>query len=76
LRSPISITDEEALKVREALRELPGIVEARISQRGVWLKFRPDSVTSDEIIQTLRQSGLRAGVFQDSETGKEGHSSQ
>jgi hypothetical protein len=49
-----------------------GIETARIMDEGVWLRYDPARITKETICQTLHQSGFRAGVFQDSYSGKTG----
>ncbi len=49
-----------------------GIETARIMDEGVWLRYDPARLTKETICQTLHQSGFRAGVFQDSYSGKTG----
>ena len=68
---------EEAVKRGSAtLMSLPGVIAARIVERGAFVRYRPEAVTKEEICQALAQAGFRSSVFQDEKTGKTGLSSQ
>jgi hypothetical protein len=62
-------------RVKETLEILRGIVAVRIIERGAWVRFRPESITAEEICEAIRQSGYRASIFQDT-SGRTGKSSQ
>jgi len=67
---------EEAVKRGSAtLMNLPGVMAARVIERGAFVRYRPEAITQDEICQALAQAGFRASVFQDEKTGKAGRSS-
>ncbi|MEO6847809.1 MAG: hypothetical protein ABI443_09580 [Chthoniobacterales bacterium] len=57
------------------LNRLPGIHTARIVERGAWIEYNPEEITKEEICGALEQSKFRAGIFQDSKSGRTGHSS-
>lgn len=61
--------------VRQILKAMRGIESARIVDEGIWLRYDPSSITKEEICASLHQSGFRAGVFQDSLSGKTGTAS-
>lgn len=61
--------------VESILKALPGIEAARIMDEGVWLRYDPGRISKEEICQNLHQGGYRAGVFQDSYSGKTGTAS-
>ncbi|MEO6053980.1 MAG: hypothetical protein ABIP97_08220 [Chthoniobacterales bacterium] len=65
--------DMESL-AQSTLNALPGIHTARIVERGAWIEYNPESISKEEITHALEQSGLRVGIFQDSKSGRTGHS--
>lgn len=62
-------------RARAVLQKLPGIHNARLVERGAWIDYNPLGITKEEISKALEQSGLRVGIFQDSKSGRTGHSS-
>ncbi len=54
-----------------ALKDLPGVESARLSEQGAWITFRPASVTAEAICESLRRQGFKADIFQDSESDRE-----
>ena len=69
-----SITAEA--QVAGLLQDVPGIVHARLSGRGAFIRYRPDIIDHERICALIRQGGFRASTFQDSATGDTGVSSQ
>ena len=69
-------TPAQEKEVQSALQGMAGVEAARIVQGGVWLRYRPDAITKEQITAQLHQAGYRAGVFQDSKSGATGKSSQ
>jgi hypothetical protein len=63
-------------QVAALLRDIPGIVHVRLSQRGAFVRYRPVTIDHERICSLIRQGGFRASTFQDSETGDTGVSSQ
>lgn len=61
--------------VEKLLKGIPGIDTARIMGEGVWLRYDAATITKEAICQTLHLGGFRAGVFQDSYSGKTGTAS-
>ncbi len=70
--------DSEAgeIAVKAALHNLPGVVTVRLIERGAFIRYNPSTITKDQICTSIRNSGYRASVFQDSKTGQTGLSSQ
>lgn len=68
-------TDEMQLRAGEIVRGLPGVQAVQLVDGGALVSYRAGAVTKEEICGALRQSGFRAGVFQDSLTGETGTSS-
>ncbi len=68
-------SESEERAVETLLRGTPGIRTARIMKEGVWLRYESDTITKEEICQMLHKGGFRAGVFQDSLSGKTGKAS-
>ena len=73
LAIPDMMTVAAESQARLALRHLPGIKETRLMAQGAWISYDPAAISHSEIVEALRESGLRAGTFQDSATGKLGH---
>lgn len=67
-------TPEAERTVKTLLEPLRGIHAVRLVARGAWLDYEPDTISSAQICTTLQQAGFRAGLFQDSETGRTGNS--
>ena len=67
---------ETETSVQNVLQKLPAIRAVRIIERGVWIRYNPIGISSDEICTAIRQSGFRASIFQDSKSGRTGVSSQ
>ena len=63
-------------QVASVLKDVPGIVEARMMERGAFIRYRPEAISHDQICDLIRRAGFRASTFQDSQTGKTGLSSQ
>jgi hypothetical protein len=63
-------------QVGDLLRDVPGIVEMRVMDRGAFVRYRPDAINHNQICALIRKAGFRASTFQDSESGKTGISSQ
>jgi hypothetical protein len=68
-------TEAAERSVEQLLKFMPGIDAARIMGEGVWLRYDAATITKETICQSLHQSGFRAGVFQDSFSGKTGRAS-
>ena len=66
---------EEEHAAGAAIRRLPGIDAVRFVQGGAVVAYRAESISKEEICNTLRQAGFRASTFQDSYSGKTGMSS-
>lgn len=66
---------EEEHAAGAAIRRLPGIDTVRFVQGGAVVAYRAESISKEEICNTLRQAGFRASTFQDSYSGKTGMSS-
>ena len=64
------------VQVATLLKDVPGSVEARMMERGAFIRYRAESITHDQICDLIRRAGFRASTFQDSESGKTGLSSQ
>lgn len=60
--------------VRAILEKLPGVNAVRLIERGAWLEYRPSAVSVAEICGVLHRAGFRAGLFQDSQSGRTGKS--
>ena len=71
----MSSTSAEA-QVAAVLKDVPGVVEARMMERGAFIRYRAEAITHEQICDLIRRAGFRASTFQDSETGKTGLSSQ
>jgi hypothetical protein len=76
LAIPDMNTEQEQRRGSQALASLPGIVSVRMTERGAFVRYRPFAITKEQISTALRQAGFRASVFQDSESGQSGRSSQ
>ena len=63
-------------QVAGLLQDVPGIVHARLSGRGAFIRYRPSVIDHQTICALIRQGGFRASTFQDSATGETGVSSQ
>jgi len=68
-------SEAEERKVESLLRGIPGIRAARILKEGVWLRYESDTISKEDITQMLHKAGFRAGIFQDSLSGKTGKAS-
>ena len=66
---------DEERRVEDLLRGLPGVSSMLIVQSGVWIAYRPTTITPAQILASLHAAGFRASTFQDSESGKTGSSS-
>jgi hypothetical protein len=66
---------EEERQVEALLRGLPGVTSILIVQSGVWIAYRPTTITPAQILASLHAAGFRASTFQDSESGRTGSSS-
>jgi len=73
LAIPDMLTLTAEASAREALRLLPGVKETRLVAQGAWIAYDSTVINHHEIVEALRESGLRASTFQDSATGKLGH---
>jgi hypothetical protein len=67
-------SEEEEIRAGEVLRGLRGIYAVQLMERGALVSYRSDVISMEEITTTLHRAGFRAGVFQDSATGKTGKS--
>jgi copper chaperone CopZ len=76
LAIPDMNTEEAVRRGSAALMTLPGVIAARVIERGAFVRYRPEAVTKDEICQAMARAGFRATVFQDEKSGKTGLSSQ
>jgi hypothetical protein len=63
-------------QVSDLLRDVPGIVEMRVIERGAFVRYRPSAIDHNQICALIRKAGFRASTFQDSASGKTGISSQ
>lgn len=66
--------EEEEIRAGELLRGLRGIHSVKIMERGALVSYRAEYISADEITKALHNGGFRAGVFQDSFTGRTGKS--
>ena len=64
------------VQVAALLRDVPGIVEARMMERGAFIRYRGGVISHEQICELIRRGGFRASTFQDSASGKTGLSSQ
>lgn len=55
-----------------SLKGHPGIHAVRIIERGMWIEYDAAITTPENICGALRHDGFRAGLFQDSGTGRTG----
>jgi len=62
--------------VQASLQQLPGVLAVRLLERGAFIRYNSDAITPDQLCAGVRQAGFRASVFQDSKSGRTGHSSQ
>lgn len=60
--------------VRAALKILPGIRAVRLIERGAWMEYDSAAISVIEICTALHRAGFRAGLFQDSKSGRTGKS--
>jgi hypothetical protein len=76
----LAIPDMDSAKaesdVKASLEQLPGMITARLIERGAFARYNPNVITKDQICIAVRQAGYRASIFQDSKSGKTGRSSQ
>ena len=63
-------------QVAAVLKDIPGVVEVRLIERGAFIRYRAATITHNEICRLIRQAGFRASTFQDSASGETGMSSQ
>lgn len=63
-------------QVAAVLQNIPGVVEARLIERGAFIRYRAETISQEEICELVRRAGFRASTFQDSKSGKTGTSSQ
>lgn len=73
LAIPDMLVEADEIKASQTLRQLPGVNAVRVVQRGAWVNYRTNVISKDEICSALRSVGLRAGVFQDSQSGQTAH---
>lgn len=74
LAIPNMDSQEAEQSVRGILRKLRGIHAMRLIERGAWLEYNSSAVSVTEICTALHRAGFRAGLFQDSKTGRTGKS--
>ena len=63
-------------QVAAALKDVPGIAEVRLIERGAFIRYRAETISHKEICELVRCAGFRATTFQDSKSGETGISSQ
>ena len=63
-------------QVAALLKDVPGMVEVRLIERGAFIRYRGGAISHEEICALIRRGGFRASTFQDSESGETGVSSQ
>ena len=64
---------ETEKRAQAALKSLSGILKVRIIERGCWVEYDSQLTSPETICGALEKAGLKATVFQDSKSGKEGH---
>ncbi len=60
--------------VSALLKPLPGVRAVRLIERGAWIDYNASAISADEITAALHRAGFRAGLFQDSRSGRTGTS--
>lgn len=60
--------------VSALLKPLPGVHAVRLIERGAWIDYNSHAISADEITAALHRAGFRAGLFQDSRSGRTGTS--
>ena len=53
------------LAVKTSLQNLPGIINVLLVGRGAFVRYNPGAINRDQICAAIRQTGHRAGVFQE-----------
>ena len=66
--------EEEKIRAGKLLRGLRGIHSVQIMERGALVSYRSDYISAEEIATALQHGGFRAGIFQDSFSGRTGKS--
>lgn len=76
LAIPDMDTEAAEKTVMASLEQLPGVLSVRLLERGAFIRYNPSAINPDQLCAGVRQAGYRASVFQDSKSGRTGHSSQ
>jgi hypothetical protein len=58
--------------LQRLLEQQPGVLAVRIQEQGALIQYNPVGTSKDRLVDTLRQAGFRATVFQDSASGQTG----